>query len=70
MADMIASGAEGNAVLSLMGGEPFLIKHTWRLLDALVERGVAQNLLVGLATDGQQQSTKLAELAPVSAAST
>jgi MoaA/NifB/PqqE/SkfB family radical SAM enzyme len=64
MADMIASGAQGNAVLSLMGGEPFLIKHTWRLLDALAERGVAQNLLVGLATNGQQQSTRLAELAP------
>jgi MoaA/NifB/PqqE/SkfB family radical SAM enzyme len=63
-ADMIASGADGNAVLSLMGGEPFLIKHTWRLLAALVDRGVAQNLLVGLATNGQQQSTKLAELAP------
>jgi hypothetical protein len=63
MADMIASGAQGNAVLSLMGGEPFLIKHTWRLLDALVERGVAQNILVGLATNGQQQGTKLAEVA-------
>jgi sulfatase maturation enzyme AslB (radical SAM superfamily) len=47
-----------------MGGEPFVIKHTWLLLDALVERGVAQNLLVGLATNGQQQSAKLAELAP------
>jgi len=70
MADMIASGAEGNAVLSLMGGEPFLIKHTWRLLDALVERGVAQNLLVGLATTVSSRAPSSRSWPPVSAAST
>jgi SAM-dependent methyltransferase/MoaA/NifB/PqqE/SkfB family radical SAM enzyme len=64
MADMIASGAGGNAILSLMGGEPFLIDGTWRLLTALVARGVAPRLLVGLATNGLQRSAKLEELAP------
>jgi MoaA/NifB/PqqE/SkfB family radical SAM enzyme/SAM-dependent methyltransferase len=62
--DMIAAGAGGNAILSLMGGEPFLGDHTWRLLSRLVERGVAPRLLVGLATNGQQRHVKLAELAP------
>jgi MoaA/NifB/PqqE/SkfB family radical SAM enzyme/SAM-dependent methyltransferase len=64
VADMIASGAGGNALLSVMGGEPFLGDHTWRLLSALVARGVAPRLLVGVATNGQQRSDKLAELAP------
>ncbi len=64
MADMVASGCDDNAMLSLMGGEPFLISCTWRLLSALVERGVARRLYVGLATNGQQRSEKLAELAP------
>lgn len=65
MADMIASGAAGgNAILSLMGGEPFLTDRAWRLLSALVDRGVAPRLLVGLATNGQQRSAKLEDLAP------
>jgi MoaA/NifB/PqqE/SkfB family radical SAM enzyme/SAM-dependent methyltransferase len=64
VADMIASGADGNAMLSLMGGEPFLIDSTWRLLSVLVERGVAARLVVGLATNGQHRSARLAELAP------
>jgi MoaA/NifB/PqqE/SkfB family radical SAM enzyme len=68
MADMVAGSGNGNgngnAILSLMGGEPFLIKNTWRLLRALVERGEAHRFLVGLATNGQQQSRELAELAP------
>jgi MoaA/NifB/PqqE/SkfB family radical SAM enzyme/SAM-dependent methyltransferase len=64
VADMIASGAEGNAMLSLMGGEPFLIDRTWRLLEALVARGVASRLVVALATNGQQRRAELEELAP------
>jgi MoaA/NifB/PqqE/SkfB family radical SAM enzyme/SAM-dependent methyltransferase len=64
MADKIASGAGGNAMLSLIGGEPFLIDHTWRLLHALVVRGVAPHLFVGLLTNGQQRSAKLEELVP------
>ena len=64
VADMIASGADGNAILSLMGGEPFLIDSTWRLLSALVERGVARRLYVGIATNGQQRSAELEKLAP------
>lgn len=64
MADMIASGAEGNAMLSLIGGEPFIIDSTWKLLSALVARGVAQHLFVGLLTNGQQRSAKLEELVP------
>jgi len=68
VADMIASGAGAagdNTVLSLMGGEPFLIDATWRLLRALVARGLAARLSVGLATNGQQRSSHLAELAPL-----
>jgi MoaA/NifB/PqqE/SkfB family radical SAM enzyme len=34
LADMIAAGAQGTAMLSLMGGEPLLIKQTWELLEA------------------------------------
>lgn len=64
MADMVASGAGGNAMLSLIGGEPFLIDRTWRLLSALVDRGVAPRLFVGLLTNGQQRSAKLEELVP------
>ena len=64
MADMIASGADGNAILSLIGGEPFLIEGTWRLLDALVARGVAPRLSVGVSSNGQQRCERLAELAP------
>jgi MoaA/NifB/PqqE/SkfB family radical SAM enzyme len=64
ISDMIAGGAEGNAILSLMGGEPFLLDSTWRLLSTLVERGVARHLVVGMATNGQQRSPQLEELAP------
>jgi len=64
MADMIAGGAGDDALLSLMGGEPFLIDRTWRLLRALVARGLAPRLLVGLATNGQHRSAHLEELAP------
>ncbi len=64
MADMIASGADGNAILSLIGGEPFLIEGTWRLLEALVARGVAPRLSVGVSSNGQQRCERLAELAP------
>ena len=64
MADDIASGAGENAMLSLMGGEPLLIEHTWTLLEALVARGVASKIIVGLSTNGQQTHPKLAELAP------
>jgi MoaA/NifB/PqqE/SkfB family radical SAM enzyme len=64
MADAVASGAGENAILSLIGGEPFLIKQSWQLLEGLVERGVAQNIYVGICTNGQQRSEKLAELAP------
>jgi radical SAM protein with 4Fe4S-binding SPASM domain len=34
MVDMIAGSCGGNAMLSLIGGEPFLINHTWRASDA------------------------------------
>ena len=63
-ADMVAGGATGNAMLSLLGGEPFLARETWQLLEALVERGVAGNIMVGFSTNGQQRSARLAELAP------
>jgi MoaA/NifB/PqqE/SkfB family radical SAM enzyme/SAM-dependent methyltransferase len=64
MAEMIAGGADGNALLSLIGGEPFLIDRTWRLLDALVARDVAPHIFVGLVTNGQQRNARLAELVP------
>jgi MoaA/NifB/PqqE/SkfB family radical SAM enzyme len=62
--DMIASGAGQQALLSLMGGEPFLIKQTWKVLEGLVDRGVAENILLGITSNGQQRSSRLAELAP------
>ena len=64
MAEMIADSAREPVMLSLLGGEPFLIKQTWSLLEALVERGVAENVLVAFSTNGQQRSARLAELAP------
>ena len=51
-------------MLSLMGGEPFLIKQTWQLLQGLVDRGVAGNIHAGLSTNGQFLSRRVAELAP------
>jgi MoaA/NifB/PqqE/SkfB family radical SAM enzyme/2-polyprenyl-3-methyl-5-hydroxy-6-metoxy-1,4-benzoquinol methylase len=63
-ADMVASGASENAFLSLIGGEPFIIKQTWQLLQELSQRGVAEKIYVGLLTNGQWRSSKLAELAP------
>ncbi len=63
-ADMIAGSGSDNAILSLLGGEPFLIKDTWRLLQALVDRNAASRFLVGLATNGQQRSNELIDLAP------
>jgi len=64
LADMIAGSGSDNAILSLMGGEPFLIKDTWRLLRALVDRNASSRFLVGLATNGQQRSDELTDLAP------
>ena len=64
VADMIVSGAESNAVLSLMGGEPFLIDATWELLETLVHRGVAPRIFVGVVTNGQTRNGNLAKLAP------
>ena len=64
VAEMIAAGAGANAMLSLIGGEPFLIDSTWKLLSALVKRGVASRLYVGVLTNGQQRNAKLAELSP------
>ena len=64
MADMIADGARENAMLSLIGGEPFLINHTWRLLEELIAREVAPRIYVGLVTNGMQRSDKLEALAP------
>jgi MoaA/NifB/PqqE/SkfB family radical SAM enzyme/SAM-dependent methyltransferase len=64
LAEMIAGAGHEKAVLSLMGGEPFLIEQTWLLLDELVARGVAPSIYVGLSTNGQQRSDRLARLAP------
>ncbi len=64
LADMLATAADTDIFLTLMGGEPFLIPSVWRLLTALVERGVAKRIYVGLSTNGQQNHPLLAELAP------
>ena len=64
LAEMIAGAGHEKAVLSLMGGEPFLIEQTWLLLDELVARGVAPSIYVGLSTNGQQRSARLEGLAP------
>jgi MoaA/NifB/PqqE/SkfB family radical SAM enzyme/SAM-dependent methyltransferase len=65
LAQLIASGIDGNATLSLIGGEPFINDRTWRLLDALVERAVAPNLYIALTTNGQHQSRRFEKLAPL-----
>lgn len=64
MAETIAAGVERNAILSLLGGEPFLNHGVWQLLSALVARGVAPRLFVSLTTNGQQRSDRLEELTP------
>ncbi|MDB5072247.1 MAG: glycosyltransferase WbsX family protein [Candidatus Eremiobacteraeota bacterium] len=64
LVDTIAAAGHERAMLSLLGGEPFLIKQTWELLDALVARGLAPTLYVGIVTNGQQRSARLAELVP------
>ena len=64
LAEMIAGAGHEKAMLSLIGGEPFLIVQTWQLLEALVARGVAPSLYVGLLTNGQQRSARLEDLAP------
>ncbi len=64
MADMVAASTHDNVVLSLLGGEPFLIKQSWELMAALVDRGVSNRVTIGLITNGQQRSEKLTELAP------
>ncbi len=63
LAETIASGADGNAMLSLLGGEPFLIDRTWRLLDELVARGVAPRIDVALSTNGQHRNDELERFA-------
>jgi glutamate-1-semialdehyde 2,1-aminomutase len=47
-----------------MGGEPFLIDAVWKLLDRLIELGVASKIFVGLSTNGQQQSRPIQRYAP------
>jgi MoaA/NifB/PqqE/SkfB family radical SAM enzyme/SAM-dependent methyltransferase len=64
LADTIADAGHERAMLSLMGGEPFLIEQTWLLLEELVARGLASTLYVGLSTNGQQRSARLEALAP------
>jgi MoaA/NifB/PqqE/SkfB family radical SAM enzyme len=64
VADTIAAGAVNRSMLSLVGGEPFLIRQSWDLLEALVQRGVAGNIIVGVSTNGQQRSDRMAELVP------
>ena len=63
LAETIADAGHEKAMLSLMGGEPFLIEHTWHLLEQLVARGIAPSIYVGLSTNGMQRSEKLADLA-------
>lgn len=64
LATMLEACAQNDMALTLMGGEPFLIPAVWKLLSALVERGVAGRIYVGLSSNGQQTHPKLAELVP------
>jgi MoaA/NifB/PqqE/SkfB family radical SAM enzyme/SAM-dependent methyltransferase len=64
LAEMIAGAGHETAMLSLIGGEPFLIEQTWLLLEELVARGVAPSIYVGLLTNGQQRSARIESLAP------
>jgi MoaA/NifB/PqqE/SkfB family radical SAM enzyme/SAM-dependent methyltransferase len=64
LAEMIAGAGHETTMLSIIGGEPFLIPATWQLLDELVARGIAPSMHVGLTTNGQQRNARLADLAP------
>ncbi len=47
---MVAAASQ-NTFLSLIGGEPFIIKQTWQLLEALSHLGVARSSRRLLTTD-------------------
>src|SRR5581483_2819836 len=64
VASMLEPAAGKDVLVTIMGGEPFLIPAVWKLLSELVSRGVSNRVFVGLSTNGQQIHPKLAELAP------
>lgn len=39
-------------VVRFQGGEPFLIKHQWGMIDSMIESGYSKDILVGYHTNG------------------
>ncbi|PYQ29931.1 MAG: hypothetical protein DMF56_09400 [Acidobacteria bacterium] len=51
-------------LLSLLGGEPFLIQEVWDFLQMLVDRGWSRRVVLTLTTNGTRQRAELERLAP------
>lgn len=54
----------GDAMIFLLGGEPFLIDEVWRVIDELIARGLAGRLTLMLSTNGTIRRPDLARVAP------
>jgi len=63
VAEMVG-GNDEPFMLSLIGGEPFLIDEIWQFLELLAERGWSQRCTVGLASNGTRCRPELERLAP------
>jgi MoaA/NifB/PqqE/SkfB family radical SAM enzyme/SAM-dependent methyltransferase len=53
---------DGEIVLALLGGEPFLIEEVWALLRLLVERGWSRRITLTLLTNGTRPRPELERL--------
>lgn len=51
-------------LLSILGGEPFLIQEVWDFLQMLVDRGWSRRITITLTTNGTRQRPELERLAP------
>jgi sulfatase maturation enzyme AslB (radical SAM superfamily) len=47
--------------LHFMGGEPFLIKQQWRLIDSIIQSGYNKNLMVSYHTNGTVWNNKISD---------
>ncbi|MGZ7079394.1 MAG: twitch domain-containing radical SAM protein, partial [Thermoanaerobaculia bacterium] len=63
IADLVGAGDE-DVLLSLLGGEPFLIDEVWKLLELLAERGASKRIRLGLVTNGTVRRPELERLVP------
>lgn len=49
------------SALSFQGGEPFLMKQQWNIIDSIIDAGVAQNIALNYHTNGTIWSEIIAE---------